>query len=293
MDSRGKFCPELDIPAAASLDRRVRYTDAPARREELVSRLTSAGYVSSAQVAEALGVSEMTIRRDLRRLAAEGLAMRVPGGASLPTSAGAQPFDVRRGTAAVAKRELARAAGVTLGGARRVALDAGTTVAAIVDFLPRPLTVVSHSLPVLIGCAVSSEIELVGLGGQYCPETRCFAGRAARAAMADLDVDVAVLSATAVTARGLFSASEADAEIKQAMVESAGRVVVLADRGKLAAKAAVRFAAPHQVDALLTDAPGDDPRVTVLRDHYAEVVSVGPAADPTTDPTDGQAEHAG
>ena len=62
----------------------VRYTDAPARREELLRRLSVEGYVSSSRVAEELGVSEMTIRRDLRQLEADGLARRVVGGASLP-----------------------------------------------------------------------------------------------------------------------------------------------------------------------------------------------------------------
>ena len=69
----------LTTDQRSRLDGRVRYTDAPARRDELLRRLATEGYLSSSRVAEELGVSEMTIRRDLRQLAAEGLARRVVG----------------------------------------------------------------------------------------------------------------------------------------------------------------------------------------------------------------------
>lgn len=255
----------------------MRYTDAPARRQELLARLGATGYLSSADLAAEIGVSEMTIRRDLRRLAEEGLARRVPGGASLPGAggpdSGADTFEARSGSAAPQKRALAKAAAGLLDEATSVALDAGTTVAEIVDFLPEGLSVVSHSLPVITACTAASTAgarEVVALGGFYEPTTRSFTGPATWTAARELAVDVAVISCTALDGRGLYSANPVDAEVKRALLEVADRVVVLADRHKVGARAAVRFAVPGVVDVLVTDAEESD----LAGMPYAEVLHV-------------------
>ncbi|MDF1605777.1 DeoR/GlpR family DNA-binding transcription regulator [Nocardioides sp. YIM 152315] len=245
----------------------MRYTDAPARRQELLDRLAAAGYVASADVAAALGVSEMTIRRDLRRLADDGLARRVPGGASLPDARGPEPFETRSGSARPAKRALAEVAAALLTESSTVALDAGTTVAEIVDLVPEGVGVVTHSLPVITACAAAGGREVVALGGFYEPTTRSFTGPATWNAVRELTVDVAVLSCSALDDRGVYSANPVDAEIKRALIEVADRVVVLADRHKVGARAAVRFAAPEAVHVVVTDA---DQELTA----YAEVVRV-------------------
>jgi DeoR family fructose operon transcriptional repressor len=235
----------------------MRYTDAPARRQQLIDRLAASGYVGSAELATELGVSEMTIRRDLQRLVDDGLARRVPGGASLPGSRGAEPFETRSDTAPDAKRALAKVAAGLLSEAATVALDAGTTVAEIVDVLPEGVGVVSHSLPVISACAASGGREVVALGGFYEPSTRSFTGPTTWNAARGLAVDVAVLSCTALDDRGVYSASPVDAEIKRALVEAADLVVVLADHHKVGARAAVRFAAPGAVHVVVTDAPDE------------------------------------
>ena len=73
----------------------MRYAAAPRRRDELLRQLQDVGYVSSSAAAVALGVSEMTIRRDLRQLADEGLARRVIGGASWADGSTGRPFEVQ------------------------------------------------------------------------------------------------------------------------------------------------------------------------------------------------------
>jgi len=248
----------------------VRYTDAPARRESLLARLATTGYVSSADVAAELEVSEMTIRRDLRRLADEGLARRVPGGASLPGGApDGEPFEVRVTEAATEKRRVAEVAAPLLDGAATVALDAGTTVAAIVEFLPEGVSVVSHSMPVITACTAAG-LDVMALGGFYEPATRSFTGPSTWRAASEQSVDVAVLSCTAIDAGGPWSANPVDAEIKRALVGAAQRVVVLADGHKVGARSRVRFATPDDVDVLVTDAPAE--RLRAWRPAYAEVL---------------------
>lgn len=231
----------------------MRYTEAPARRDELLRRLSAHGYVSSASLAEEFGVSEMTIRRDLRHLHVEGLARRVAGGASLPVGgARGLPFEERDRSAARQKAALAEACAAELADAETVALDAGTTVAGLAALLQPGTTVVSHSMPVLAACTARDDLVVVGLGGTWSPETRSFTGQAARDGLDRVVVDVAVLSATAVDETGALCANEFDAEMKRAMVAAARRVLLLADSTKIGARAPIRFAPLSAFDLVLT-----------------------------------------
>ncbi|GAA4424497.1 DeoR/GlpR family DNA-binding transcription regulator [Georgenia halophila] len=230
----------------------VRYASAPLRREELLRRLAESGYVSSQHLAAAMGVSEMTIRRDLLRLENEGAVERVLGGALLPDSGGA-PFEQRDASSTRAKRAVAAATLPVIEGARTLALDAGTTVAAITPSLPAGITVATHSLPVLTGCAGRPDVELIALGGSYEHSTRSFTGPQARRALGDLAADVVLLAATAYGPDGLYCANARDAEIKQAMLAVARRAVLMVDGTKLQSRAPIRFAALDQIDVIVTD----------------------------------------
>jgi DeoR/GlpR family transcriptional regulator of sugar metabolism len=257
------------------LDGRVRYTDAPARREELLRRLSAEGYVSSSRVAEELGVSEMTIRRDLRQLEGEGLARRVVGGASLPNLGHGRPFDERAITGSGEKRAIAEACLDLLAGASTVALDAGTTVAPLAGMLRTGTTIVSHSAPVIQSAIERGDVELVAVGGVYQSETRSFAGAAARRTIAEYAVDVAVLSATAVDTTGILCANALDAELKQELVRTARTRVLLVDHSKLGSRAPIRVGGLDLVDVILTDAGADPDDLQAMRDAGATVVVAG------------------
>lgn len=253
----------------------MRYTDAPARREELLRRLSAEGYVSSSRVAEELGVSEMTIRRDLRQLEGEGLARRVIGGASLPNLGHGRPFDERAVTGSGEKHAIAEACLDLFDGAVTVALDAGTSVAPLTGMLRPGTTIVSHSAPVIQAAIERADVELVAVGGVYQSETRSFAGATARRTIADYSVDVAVLSATAVDTTGILCANALDAELKQELARAARTTILLVDHSKLGARAPIRVGGLDLVDVILTD-PGADPDdLQALRDAGATVVVAG------------------
>ncbi|MCU1438390.1 MAG: hypothetical protein JWP66_1477 [Naasia sp.] len=243
----------------------MRYTEAPARRAELLRRLSAHGYVSSAALAEEFGVSEMTIRRDLRQLHLEGSARRVAGGASLPIGGGrGLPFEERDGAAGQEKSAIAEACVDLIGDAATIALDAGTTVAGVAALLPPGRTVVSHSLPVLEACAERDDLAVIGLGGTYSPITRSFTGEPARDGLDRVVVDVAVLSATAVDSTGALCANELDAEIKRAMSAAARRTILLVDSTKIGARAPIRFASLSAIDLILTGSAVDAERRRLL-----------------------------
>lgn len=253
-------------------DEQMRYTRAPERRLELLRRVGEAGYVSSTEAAAALGVSEMTIRRDLRHLAVEGLVQRVSGGASVPPPAGGVPFDQRRGAASAEKRAVARAAVPLVASEAVVALDAGTTVAALAALLPGGRTVVTHSVPVINACIERDDITLIALGGAYHDATRSFTGPITRAGLRDLAVDVAVLSATAAGPGGVYCTNALDADTKRAMADIAARIVLLLDHGKLDARAPMRFLDLAAVDVVVIDAGTDAERAAMLRSACRQVV---------------------
>ncbi|SDT69198.1 transcriptional regulator, DeoR family [Jiangella sp. DSM 45060] len=249
----------------------VRYTDAPRRRDELLRRLRTAGYLSAAHAAAELDVSEMTIRRDLRQLEVDGVAVRVTGGARLPDGDGV-PFELRADRFAAGKAAVGRAVVALLPEGATVALDSGTTVARLAELLPAGLTVVTHSVPVVTVCAARPELRLIGLGGVFNPATRSFGGPAVRAALSDIVVDLAVLSATAVGPSGVFCADPYDAETKRALAAAARSVVVAADGSKLAARAPIRFASLESVSTLVTDSSADAAAVDAVRAAGARVI---------------------
>ena len=253
----------------------MRYTEAPTRRTELLRRLALDGYVSSAELASDLGVSEMTIRRDVRQLSAEGLVRRVVGGATAP---GGLPFDERSRVEGALKRAIADACLPLLSSAGTIALDAGTTVAPLADLIAPGSTIVSHSVPVISACTQRDDIDLIGVGGGYQPATRAFAGPATREGFESLAVDVAVLSATAMDASGIFSANALDAETKRVMASVAGTTILLVDSSKLGARAPIRVDGVGLVDVLVTDAFAPAALLAELRAAGVSVV-VADAAD--------------
>ena len=250
----------------------MRYTEAPARRAELLHRVAEAGYLSSVDAAEQFGVSDMTIRRDLRELAAQGLVRRVAGGASVLVPPTGTPFEQRRTAAAAEKAAVARAAVGLLDDAGVVALDAGTAVAALATLLPGGLTVVTHSEPVLLTCTEREDLDLIALGGTYSRPTRSFTGPLTRAGLSELAVDVAVLSATAASATGVYCANASDAETKRAMAAIAKRVVLLLDHGKLGEHAPMRILDLAALDTVIVDAGASEPELTMLRAHCRHVL---------------------
>jgi DeoR/GlpR family transcriptional regulator of sugar metabolism len=256
----------------------VRYTEAPARREELLRRLSAEGYVSSARLADEFGVSEMTIRRDLRQLSLDGQARRVIGGASLPHFGHGLPFEERDRSGSAEKRAIAAACLPLLEGAAMVALDAGTTVAPLAALLLPGVTVITHSVPVITVAAERDDIELIGIGGVYQRETHSFAGEAARRAIADYSVDVAVLSATALDSSGVLCANALDAELKKELARAARTTILLVDHSKLGARAPIRFGSLDLIDVVVTDDGADPDDLAVLADAGIRVV-IAPRRD--------------
>lgn len=236
------------------MDASLRYSSAPHRREAILRRVELDGYVAAADLVTELGVSPNTVRRDLRRLAGDGLVRAVRGGATAVDS-GAVPFTDRSAQAAGAKRAIAAAAVRHVEPGTAVALDSGTTTLEIARLLPADagLTVVTHSLPAIAVLAPRADVTLIAIGGQYGRDTRSFGGPETLAALEHLSVRTLFLAATALDGSGVFGATPYEAETKRRLISIARRTVVVSDARKFASSAPIRVCGWGAVERLVTD----------------------------------------
>lgn len=235
----------------------LRYRNAGSRRQRIVHHVRETGFTAASALARELGVHEMTIRRDLHRLAEEGLVRLVHGGAGLPTGTTlGSPYGQRAGSSPAAKAAIGAAAHRFLSPGMTLGLDSGTTVTELARRLPQhtELTVVTHSLTAMAELADRADIVLIGLGGLYHQTTRSFADVDTRDRLRALSLDVTFLSATALGPDGVYCASPFEAESKRAMLAAARQTVLLTDASKTVRTAPVRVCGLERIDALVTDA---------------------------------------
>jgi DeoR/GlpR family transcriptional regulator of sugar metabolism len=226
------------------------------RRERILDRVRETGYGSFTELGQLLGVSEMTIRRDVRKLEEQHLVRVVHGGVSAVMNLLA-PLDygLRAEQHTAAKQAIAARALTLLEGRNVVALDAGTTVLEVARAIgpEDELTVVTHSLPAMAALARRPKVDLVSLGGSFRHPGQYFAGSLALRSLGQLHVQVLFLAATAVKDGALWCTNEADAEMKQALIAAADQVVLLADSSKFSLSAMMRVADLATVATVVTD----------------------------------------
>ncbi len=231
------------------------------RQERILAEIRDHGAVRIGDLTRELGVSDMTIRRDLVELADQGL-VRSPRGAVAPHTTAHEPgFAAKSSREAVEKEAIATAAARLITPNASVALSAGTTthlLAARIAADPalRPLTVVTNSLPVaeVLHRANDPRLETILTGGSRTPSD-ALVGPLAEAALSGLRVDLAFVGAHGVDPEiGLTTPNLDEAATNRALIESAGRTVVLADHTKWHTTGLRVFATFADVDVLVTDA---------------------------------------
>lgn len=219
-------------------------------------RLQEAGFLSVTALTQLLGVSDMTVRRDLKRLAESGEVRVVHGGASLPHGTlRTADFSSRGSRKLEAKRRIARLAVELIDPGATVAIDAGTTPFEVAVALPDDFhgTVITHSVPVLQHMLHRSSTRVIGLGGELLADSQALIGALTMEALGRLHAQIVFLGAAAVNPRGIFIAADLERHTKQMLMSIGDRVVLVADQSKFTASAAVRLASLDQIDVLVTD----------------------------------------
>jgi DeoR/GlpR family transcriptional regulator of sugar metabolism len=245
----------------------------PAQRKAFIlDRLRSAGQVMAKDLAAELGVTEDSVRRDLRELAADGLCQRVYGGA-LPVSPAIVDYAARRSVAVENKARVARRAVALIQPGSTVILDGGTTTLAIAHALPADLraTVVTHSPTVAAALVEHPTVAVFVLGGVLFKHSAVTCGAAAVEAAQAVNADLFFLGVTGVHAEAGLTTGDADeAAMKRALSRRAADTYVLGSAEKIGAASPFTVVGLADVAGIITDAPATDPTLARLaRDGVA------------------------
>ncbi len=255
------------------------------RQERILEVVRSAGGARVSDLVDLLGVSDMTIRRDIAMLARKGLVARVHGGATAVTgrSADEPGFAVKFGLQTEEKAAIAAAAAALVEPGDSVALSAGTTTYAVALELRHvpDLTVVTNSVPVgeVLHASERADLTVVLTGGVRTPSD-ALVGPVAVATLSTLHVDWLFLGVHGVDQRvGLTTPNLVEAETDRALVACARQVVVVADSTKWDVVGLSSIARLEQVDVLVTDDGLDPDARRVLESRVGRLV-VAPRATP-------------
>lgn len=252
------------------------------RQKCIVGALRRGGSASVRDLAQSFQVSESTIRRDLDLLDRNGELTRTYGGAVLrPGETVTETGDPRRVEGSFTqergsefKRRLADRAADLVPDESVVLLDIGTTTPLVARRLRgRPVTVITSNLAVLDELRDDSTVRLVMLGGVFRRNYRSFVGSMTQSALTQVSADLLLLSCTGVRPTGHVVENMAvEAPLKQAMVASSDRVVLLASETKFPGTGALRVCSLSEVHTVVTT-PGANPKtLDICRNAGGEVI---------------------
>ncbi|ADR37547.1 DeoR/GlpR family DNA-binding transcription regulator [Oceanithermus profundus] len=228
-------------------------TLAHARRQKLLELLQAEGGLRTAELAQRLGASEATVRRDLAELERQGRLKRVHGGA-LPLQPGPAvepPYELKARARVRAKARIALAASRLVRDGATVILDSGTTLLALARILrERRITALALDLKVADALARGrAEVWLVG--GRVRNGLFSLVGPWAERGLADVHADAFFMGADAVDGVAVTNATFEEAAVKQAAAAAAAKTYLLADRSKFGRRALARVLPLEALDGVV------------------------------------------
>lgn len=252
------------------------------RQEVILREVDRIGGARVSDLVDMLGVSDMTVRRDIEALAASGLVVKVHGGATAVDGRTADEpgFRVKSEMNPVQKSAIARVAAGLISPGASIAISAGTTTYAVAyELLHVPnLTVVTNSPRVadLLHNAQRDDLNVVLTGGVRTPSD-ALAGPVADATLRSLHVDTLILGVHGIDqVAGLTTPNLIEAATNRALIASARRVIVVADHSKWGIIGLSTIATLDQVDVLVTDAELDDAARRTVIEQVGQLILAAP-----------------
>jgi len=259
------------------------------RQQRILELIQSSGGARVSDLVEMLGVSDMTVRRDISTLARKGKVARVHGGATaLVGRSSEEPgFAAKFRLQKAEKAAIARAAVTLVEPGDSVAISGVTTTYAVaVELLAIPdLTVVTNSVPVgeLLHTSGRTDLTVILTGGTRTPSDS-LVGPIAVASLSSLHVDWTFLGVHGVDERaGLTTPNLVEAETHRAMVRSARRVAVVADSSKWNVVGLSSIARLDDIDVMVTDDKLGHEAQRILQSRLGSLLIAVPAADADTE----------
>ncbi|WP_344050103.1 DeoR/GlpR family DNA-binding transcription regulator [Streptomyces thermoalcalitolerans] len=262
------------------------------RRQLILEMVRANGAVSLRELARVVQTSEVTVRRDVRALEAEGLLDRRHGGAVLPGGFTREAgFPQKSHLATAEKTAIADLAAGLVEEGEAIVVGAGTTTQELARRLARVpgLTVVTNSLLVAQALAHANRVEVVMTGGTLRGSNYALVGSGAEQSLHGLRVSKAFISGSGLTAeRGLSTSNMLSASVDRALVQAAAEVVVLADHTKLGTDTMFQTVPTELITRLVTDDPPahDDRAATELQALADQGVQISVAGGAGTSAAD-------
>lgn len=224
------------------------------RQSELLLFIKERGSASFAEMAERFGVSEMTARRAVYKLADAGTVIRTLGGAMLaPTGSMEKTFLDRAAKMASAKDAIGREAARLVGDGETIVLDSGTTTRYIARYLAgkRDLVVITPSLAVLEELAGSPSVQVRLTGGIYRRSSHDLSGNAVSETLSGIQADKSFFGAAAISfQKGVMNY---DAEMPKVFLRAGRERILAVDSSKIGTEAVYRLCAVEKCDLVITD----------------------------------------
>jgi DeoR/GlpR family transcriptional regulator of sugar metabolism len=226
------------------------------RQARIIDLVTASGSLRIDDLAAILGVSPMTIHRDLDILASQQLITKVRGAAKVLQSALFETgVRVRLAREAHAKEALARAVAAHIEPGQAIMLDDSTTCVYLARLLrgSAPVTIITNFVPVMRELWGKPGIRLIGLGGAYSEWAEAFMGGMTVSAIRSLRADLLVMSTSAITNLVCYHQSEDTISFKRAMLESSGRKILVVDHTKFTRRALHALGPVTDFDLVIID----------------------------------------
>jgi len=259
------------------------------RQEAILRQVDRTGGARVSDLVDLLGVSDMTVRRDIEALAVNGLVLKVHGGAAAAVgrSTDEPGFQVKSGLNPGPKSVIARVAAGLISPGSSVAISAGTTTYAVAQELVNVpnLTVVTNSPRVadLLHTPQREDLTVILTGGVRTPSD-ALVGPVADAALGSLHVDTLILGVHGIDpVAGLTTPNLIEAATNRALIASARRVIVVADHSKWRVIGLSTFATLDQVDVLVTNAGLDAEAQRIVSEQVGRLIVAQPRGFETDD----------
>ncbi len=223
------------------------------RKTHLLSILSKTGSIVAKDISRSLGVSEDTIRRDLRELANDGCLKRVHGGA-VPIASANAPFPNRISIATPEKADIGKRAAAMIETGQVVFVDGGTTAIQLARNLPQNLnaTIITHSPNVAMELINHTKVDVEIVGGKLLRHSVVTGGAATIAWLNRYRPDICFIGATGVHPdQGITTGVSEEAEVKRAIIARSGSAFILASSEKFGAVSHFEITSWENVDGLI------------------------------------------
>jgi len=244
------------------------------RKHRLEAYLQEVEFATLEDLAQQVGSSVSTVRRDLTALEFLGSIKRTHGGARVAAPKTDEfIFSARETHQFSEKDSIGRAAAELVGPGQSVIIDAGTTAYQVARHLvDRVHMVVTNSLPVANLYASASQVEVVVSGGIIYPRLGVLVGPLAVGSFSNIHSDIAIMGAGGITLDGVSNSHALLIDIQRQMIDGAQRVILCLDNTKFGRQSLTQLCTLDEIDVIVTDSQAPSGMVDALRNHGIQVI---------------------